>query len=77
MFDGAPRKPEAEERSNRVCIVKDLRAVRRDPLLRGADPMKTSIFSRAVLKGTMRTAKAVAVRATVQAPKQRWDHYGF
>ena len=37
--------------------------MKRDPLLRGADRMKTSIFKPAVLKGTKLTAPGGAVRS--------------
>ena len=71
-FDDALRKLEPEERSHQACIIKGLDAVRRDPRLRGADRMKTSIFSRAVLKGTLLTAKGGAVRAN-----NRWYALSF
>lgn len=56
-----------EERSHQVCTLKGLDAVKRDARLRGADRLKTSIFSPAVLQGTLLTAKGGAVRA-----KNRW-----
>jgi len=52
-----------EFRSHQACILRGLAAVRRDPTLRKADRMKTSIFSPAVLDGTKLTAKGGAVRA--------------
>jgi hypothetical protein len=52
-----------EERSHQACILKGLDEVRRDPRLRMADRMKTSIFSPAVLDGTRLQAKGGAVRA--------------
>jgi hypothetical protein len=51
-----------EERSHQACILRGLEAVQRHPRLRRADRMKTSIFSRAVLDGTLLTAKGGAVR---------------
>jgi hypothetical protein len=56
-------KLEPEFRSHQVCILRGLDAVRRDPLLRSADRMKTSIFSQAVLEGTRLTAKGGAVKS--------------
>ncbi len=52
-----------EFRSHQVCILRGLEAVRREPTLRKADRMKTSIFSPAELAGTRLTAKGGAVRA--------------
>ena len=52
-----------EERSHQACIVRGLDLVRRDSRLRNADRMKTSIFSAAVLEGTLLMAKGAAVRA--------------
>jgi hypothetical protein len=52
-----------EFRSHQACILKGLETLRRDPKLRKADRMKTSIFSSAVLDGTKLTAKGGAVRA--------------
>jgi hypothetical protein len=54
-------KLEPEERSHQACILKGLREVARDPKLRRADRMKTSIFTPATLKGTL-TAQGAAVR---------------
>lgn len=71
-FDDALRKLEPEERSHQACIIRGLDVVRRDPRLRGADRMKTSIFSRAVLNGTLLTAKGGAVRAN-----SRWYALSF
>ena len=56
-------KLEPEFRSHQVCILRGLDAVRRDPLLRKADRMKTSIFSQAVLEGTKLKAEGGAVRS--------------
>jgi hypothetical protein len=53
-----------EFRSHQACILKGLSAVRREPRLRRADRMKTSIFSKAVLDGTKLTAKGGAVRSS-------------
>ncbi len=51
-----------EFRSHQVCILRGLTEVRRDPKLKKADRMKTSIFSPAVLDGTKLVAKGGAVR---------------
>lgn len=71
-FDNALRKLEPEERSHQACIIKGLDTVRRDARLRHADQMKTSIFSRAVLNGTVLTANGGAVRAN-----NRWYALSF
>jgi hypothetical protein len=71
-FDQALLKLEPEERSHQACIIKGLDVVRRDPRLRRADRMKTSIFSRAILNGTLLTAKGGAVRAN-----SRWYGLSF
>lgn len=55
-------KLEPEERSHQACILKGLADVARDPKLRRADRMKTSIFNHAVLKGTTLSAPGGAVR---------------
>lgn len=55
-------KLEPEERSHQACILKGLADVAREPRLRRADRMKTSIFVPAVLKGTTLTAPGGAVR---------------
>jgi hypothetical protein len=52
-----------EFRSHQVCILRGLETVRRDPALRKADRMKTSIFNQAELNGTRLTAKGGAVKA--------------
>lgn len=52
-----------EFRSHQACILRGLSAVRKEPVLRKADRMKTSIFSPAVLAGTKLTANGGAVRA--------------
>jgi hypothetical protein len=65
-------KLEPESRSQQVCILRGLDAVRRDPMLRKADRMKTSIFGQAVLEGTRLTAKGGAVRAG-----RRWYALSF
>jgi hypothetical protein len=51
-----------EERSHQACILKGLHDAPRDPRLRLADRMKTSIFSPAVLAGTVLSAPGGAVR---------------
>jgi hypothetical protein len=56
-------KLEPQSRSQQVCILRGLDAVRRDPVLRKADRMKTSIFGPAALEGTRLTAKGGAVRS--------------
>jgi hypothetical protein len=56
-------KLDPEERSHQACIIAGLDVLRHDPRLSGADRLKTSIFSRAVLSGTSLTAKGGAVRA--------------
>src|SRR4051812_3844786 len=71
-FDDALRKLEPEERSHHACIIKGLETVHRDARMRDADRMKTSIFSRAVLNGTVLTAKGGAVRAN-----KRWYALSF
>jgi Domain of Unknown Function (DUF930) len=71
-FDDALRKLEPEERSHQACIIKGLETVHRDARMRDADRMKTSIFSRAVLIGTVLTAKGGAVRAN-----KRWYALSF
>jgi hypothetical protein len=71
-FDAALRKLEPEERSHQACIIKGLETVHRDGRLGDADRMKTSIFSRAVLNGTLLTAKGGAVRAN-----NRWYALSF
>lgn len=52
-----------EFRSHQACILRGLETVRREPSLRKADRMKTSIFSQAVLAGTRLTAKGGAVKS--------------
>jgi hypothetical protein len=52
-----------EYRSHQACILRGLDAVKREPVLRKADRMKTSIFSQAVLDGTKLTARGGAVRS--------------
>lgn len=71
-FDDALRKLEPEERSHQACIIKGLETVHRDARLRDADRMKTSIFGRAVLNGTVLIAKGGAVRAN-----KRWYALSF
>lgn len=65
-------KLEPEERSHQACILKGLREVGREPKLRRADRMKTSIFTRAVLKGSMLAAPGGAVRV-----KGHWYRLAF
>jgi hypothetical protein len=71
-FDDALRKLDPEERSHQACVIKGLDIVRRDARLRAADRMETSIFIRAVLKGTVLIAKGSAVRAS-----RRWYALSF
>jgi len=52
-----------EFRSHQACILRGLPAVRKEPALRRADRMKTSIFKPAVLDGTRLTATGGAVRS--------------
>jgi hypothetical protein len=52
-----------EFRSHQVCILRGLATVRREPALRKADRMKTSIFRPAVLDGAKLTANGGAVRS--------------
>jgi hypothetical protein len=53
-----------EERSHQVCALKGLETVRRDARLRGADRLKSSIFTPAVLDAAaVLTAKGGAVRS--------------
>jgi uncharacterized protein DUF930 len=66
-LDQALLKLAPEERSHQVCILKGLGTVKREARLRRADLLKTSIFSPAVLQGTLLTAKGGAVRT-----KNRW-----
>lgn len=61
-IDGWLRKLEPGERARQACIFAGLRAVARDPRLRQADRMKSSIFSQAELDGTHLVAKGGAVR---------------
>jgi hypothetical protein len=61
-----------EERSHQACILRGLDLVRRDPRLRKADRMKTSIFSPASLQGTTLVAKGGAVRVG-----DRWHALSF
>lgn len=61
-MDKALAKLTPEFRSHQACILKGLEIVRREPSLRKADRMKTSIFSPAELAGTRLTAKGGAVR---------------
>ncbi len=50
------------ERAHQACILRGFEVARKDPRLRGADRMKTSIFNRAILDGTALDAKGGAVR---------------
>ncbi len=61
-----------EERSHQACILKGLEVVRRDPRLRRADRMKTSILTPAVLQGTTLAARGGAVRSG-----DRWYSLSF
>lgn len=65
-------KLEPEERSHQACILKGLRDVARNPKLRGADRMKTSIFIPAVLNAATLTAPGGAVRV-----KGHWFRLAF
>jgi uncharacterized protein DUF930 len=71
-LEEALRKLEPEERAHQACIIKGLNTVHRDTRLRNADRMKTSIFGRAVLNGTLLVAKGGAVRAN-----KRWYALSF
>ena len=62
-MERALAKLSPDERTHQLCILRGLDAVRREPRLRNADRMKTSIFTPAVLQGTVLTAKGGAVRA--------------
>ncbi len=62
-LEDALAKLTPEFRSHQVCILRGLSVVRRQPQLRKADRMKTSIFSHAVLDGTKLTAPGGAVRS--------------
>ena len=55
-----------EFRSHQACILRGLDAVKREPVLRKADRMNTSIFNQAVLDGTKLTATGGAVRSSGQ-----------
>jgi hypothetical protein len=57
------RKLAPEFRAHQACILRGLAAVRREPRLRAADRMKTSILSPALLEGTKLTANGGAVRS--------------
>lgn len=50
-------------RAHQACILRGLDAIRRDPVLRAAVHMKTSILSPADLNGTTLVAKGGAVKA--------------
>jgi hypothetical protein len=52
-----------EERAHQACAIKGLPIVKKDPRLRRADRIKSSILSRAVLAGTHLDAKGGAIRA--------------
>lgn len=60
------------ERAHQACILRGFDVARKDARLRGADRMKTSIFSRAVLDGTTLSAKGGAVRI-----KNHWYALSF
>jgi hypothetical protein len=62
-FDRALLKLAPQERAHQACVIKGLDVVRRDPRLRHADRMKTSILSPSTLEGTLLSAKGGAVRA--------------
>lgn len=62
-FDRALMKLAPQERAHQACVIKGLDVVRRDPRLRHADRMKTSILSPSTLQGTLLSAKGGAVRA--------------
>ncbi|HVY41449.1 MAG TPA: DUF930 domain-containing protein [Hyphomicrobiaceae bacterium] len=71
-LDQALSRLDPEERSHQACILRGLDTVRREPRLRNADRMKTSISVPAVLEGTVLTAKGGAVRAG-----QHWYQLSF
>jgi hypothetical protein len=71
-LEQALMKLDPQERSHQVCILKGLDSVKRDARVRGADRLKTSILSPAVLQGTLLTARGGAVRA-----KNRWYAISF
>jgi hypothetical protein len=52
-----------EERAHQACIIKGLDQAKHDARLRGADQMKASVLSSAVLSGTTLMAKGGAIRA--------------
>ena len=52
-----------EFRAHQACILRGMDIAKREPLLRKADRMKTSILNQAVLDGTRLAAKGGAVRS--------------
>ncbi len=62
-FEDALAKLTPEFRAHQVCILRGLSTVKRERALRGADRMKTSIFSPAAFDGKKLVAKGGAVRA--------------
>ena len=56
-------KLDPEERSRQACALKALDVLRRDPRLRQADRLKSSIFQPAQLMGAILNAPGGAVRA--------------
>ncbi len=56
-------KLDPEFRAHQACIYRGLDVVRREPTLRHADRMKTSIFNQALVQDTKLIAKGGAVRS--------------
>jgi len=71
-MDDVLAKLAPDERSHQACIMKGLDIVRKDKRLRNPDRMKTSIFSQAVLNGTVLTVNGGAVRSN-----NHWWRLGF
>lgn len=71
-IEQALEKLAPEERSQQICVLRGLSAVHRDPRLRHADRLQPSIFSNAVLDGTVLDAKGGAVRVD-----HRWYELSF
>jgi hypothetical protein len=59
-------KLDPEERSHQACALKALPILRRDKRIAKADHLKSSIFSRAILKGTSLVAAGGAVKSAGQ-----------
>ncbi|MEO8651285.1 MAG: DUF930 domain-containing protein [Hyphomicrobiaceae bacterium] len=71
-MDKMLKKLAPEERAHQACILRGFDIAQKEKRLRGADRMKTSIFSRALLQGTTLNAKGGAVRM-----KGHWYAMGF